>query len=348
MLKPIIAITMGDPSGIGPEIIVKALGHERIYASCRPLVVGSATMIAHAAALLSSPLRVRAVSCVQEAAFSFGSIDVLDQQSVDLSAHRFGVVSAQSGRAAYLAVEEAIRLAMNNEADATVTAPLNKEALHTAGYLFSGHTEIYAALTSTQRYSMLLAHGSLRVVHVSTHISLREACDRCTRERELEVIRLAHDTCRSMGIDRPRIAVAGLNPHAGENGLFGREEIEAICPAVEDAQAIGILAEGPLPADTIFSKARGGLYDVVVAQYHDQGHIPLKLLGFEMDPASGKWKSVAGVNITLGLPIIRTSVDHGTAFDQAGLGTATEESLINAIEYAIGFARVRLQSRKES
>ena len=344
MLKPIIAITMGDPSGIGPEIIVKALQHESVYASCRPLVVGSADMIAHAAAILSSPLRVQAVSSVQEAGFAFGCIDVLNQDSVDMRTHRFGAVSAESGRAAYLAIEEAIRLAMANEVDATVTAPLNKEALHTAGYLFSGHTEIYAELTGTSRYSMMLAHGSLRVVHVSTHVSLLEACQRCTRERELEVIRLAHDTCRSMGIEHPRIAVAGLNPHAGENGLFGLEEIEAIRPAVEDAQALGIDVQGPLPADSLFSKARGGLYDIVVAQYHDQGHIPLKLIGFEMDPVSGKWKSVAGVNITLGLPIIRTAVDHGTAFDQAGLGTATEESLLNAIEYAIDFARVRLNT----
>jgi len=345
MLKPIIAITMGDPSGIGPEIIVKALQHENVYASCRPLVIGSAAMIARAVQVLSSPLRVKAVSSVQEAEFAFGCIDVLDQKTVNMQTHRFGVLSPESGRAAYLAIEQAIHLAMANEVDATVTAPLNKEALHAAGYLFSGHTEIYAALTDTARYSMMLAHGNLRVVHVSTHVSLREACERCTRERELEVIRLAHETCRSMGIDHPRIAVAGLNPHAGENGLFGYEEIEAIAPAVKDARAMGIDAEGPLPADSLFSKARGGLYDIVVAQYHDQGHIPLKVLGFEMDPDTGKWKSVAGVNITLGLPIIRTAVDHGTAFDQAGLGTATEKSLLNAIEYAVDFALVRLSKQ---
>lgn len=342
MSRPIIAITMGDPSGIGPEIIVKALTQPELYERCAPLVVGSAAMMERAAAVLGASVAIRPVQTVAEAAFTCGVIDVLHQDSVDMSTHAFGEVSAQSGRAAYLAVAEAIRLAMENEVHATVTAPLNKEALHLAGYRYSGHTEIYADLTGTQRYSMLLAHGDLRVVHVSTHVSLREACDRCTRQRELEVIQLADRTCREMGIQSPRIAVAGLNPHAGENGLFGREEIESIRPAVEDAQALGILAEGPLPADSVFSKARGGLYDIVVAQYHDQGHIPLKVIGFEMDPATGQWKSVSGVNITLGLPIIRTSVDHGTAFDQAGKGTANEDSLINAIDYAIRFAGVRM------
>lgn len=339
MNKPIIAITMGDPSGVGPEIIVKSLIKPELYERCAPLVVGSAAMMKRAAEVLGADVAINAMENVSEAKFTCGVIDVLDQKSVDMSAHAFGEVSAQSGRAAYLAVEKAIQLAMAKEVDATVTAPLNKEALHMAGYNYSGHTEIYADLTGTQRYSMLLAHGNLRVVHVSTHVSLREACDRCTRQRELEVIQLADRTCRDMGIEKPRIAVAGLNPHAGENGLFGREEIEGIRPAVENALAMGICAEGPLPADSVFSKARGGMYDIVVAQYHDQGHIPLKVIGFEMNPDTGKWKSVSGVNITLGLPIIRTSVDHGTAFDQAGKGTANEDSLINAIDYAIRFAQ---------
>jgi len=345
-MLPVIAITMGDPSGIGPEIIVKALSRTELYETCRPLVVGSAAMMEYASKILGSSLKVHAVSSPAEALYQPGIMDVLDQNTVDMTTHAFGEVSAQSGLAAYLAVEKAIDLAMKDEADATVTAPLNKEALHMAGYSrYSGHTEIYADLTGTQKYSMLLAHGNLRVVHVSTHVSLREACDRCKRARVLEVIKLADSACREMGIAHPRVAVAGLNPHAGENGLFGREEIEEIRPAIEDAIALGINADGPFPPDSIFSKARGGLYDIVVAQFHDQGHIPLKVVGFQLDEATGKWTSVSGVNITLGLPIIRTSVDHGTAFDQAGKGTANEDSLINAIEYAVQFAKVRLAGK---
>lgn len=340
-MKPVIAITMGDPSGIGPEIIVKALSHQSLYQQCAPLVVGSADMIHRAVELLNVGLAVHPVQNASQALFTHGTIDVLDQHSVDLSTHVFGQVSAQSGHAAYLAVEGAIALAMRGEADATVTAPLNKEALHLAGHHYSGHTEIYAALTQTKHYSMMLCHGNLRVVHVSTHVSLKTACELCTRERVLEVIRLADSACREMGISHPRLAVAGLNPHAGENGLFGKEEILAISPAISDAAALGIQAEGPLPPDTVFSKALGGLYDIVVAQYHDQGHIPLKVLGFQLDSDTGLWKSVSGVNITLGLPIIRTSVDHGTAFDQAGHATANELSMMNAIEYAVRFAASR-------
>ncbi|MGE5631032.1 MAG: PdxA family dehydrogenase, partial [Caulobacteraceae bacterium] len=192
---------------------------------------------------------------------------------------------------------------------------------------------------------MMLADGELRVVHVSTHVALREACDRCKKERVYKVISLAHDVCRSLGIEKPRIGVAGLNPHAGENGLFGREEIEEITPAVMQAQQEGICAEGPIAPDTLFSKARGGQYDIVVAMYHDQGHIPLKVVGFQYDHNTGKWKTVSGVNITLGLPIIRSSVDHGTAFGKAGKGTANEESLINAIDYGAKIAVARLTAK---
>ena len=210
---------------------------------------------------------------------------------------------------------------------------------------FDGHTEIYAAYTHTKKYTMMLAHHDLRVVHVSTHVSLREACDRVKKDRVLEVIRIAYQACRDLGLEQPRIGVAGLNPHSGENGLFGREEIDEIIPAIEAAKAEGIQAEGPVPPDTIFSKARGGWYDMVVAMYHDQGHIPLKVVGFVYDQEKQAWDAVAGVNITLGLPIIRVSVDHGTAFDQAGTGTASELSLKNSLEYAVMFARNRKQQR---
>ena len=197
---------------------------------------------------------------------------------------------------------------------------------------------MYAAYTNTKKYTMMLAHGDLRVVHVSTHVSLREACDRVKKDRVLEVIQIAWQACRDLGIDCPRVGVAGLNPHSGENGLFGREEIEEIIPAIEAARAQGIDADGPEPPDTVFSKARGGWYDIVVAMYHDQGHIPLKLLGFVYNRECGAWDAVEGVNITLGLPIVRVSVDHGTAFDQAGSGQASPSSLINAIDYAARLA----------
>ena len=229
-------------------------------------------------------------------------------------------------------------LALDGEIDATVTNALNKAAINLAGHHFAGHTEIYAHFTGTKNYTILLAHENLRVVHVSTHVSLREACDRVKKERVLTCIQIANDACRALGIESPRVAVAGLNPHAGEGGLFGREEIEEIGPAIEQARALGIDADGPVPPDTVFSKARGGWYDIVVAMYHDQGHIPLKVTGFVYDPVKGRWSNVAGVNVTLGLPIIRASVDHGTAFGHAHQGLANPISLVNAIEYAAKFA----------
>ena len=240
-----------------------------------------------------------------------------------------------AGNAAFQYVKKVIELAMNHEVDATVTNALNKEAMNLAGHHYSGHTEIYAEYTGTKKYTMMLAHENLRVVHVSTHVSLREACDRVKKDRVLEVIRIADQACKELGIKEPKIGVAGLNPHSGENGMFGREEIEEITPAIEATKGEGIIVDGPVPPDTVFSKARGGWYDIVVAMYHDQGHIPLKVVGFVYNQAEQKWDAVAGVNITLGLPIIRASVDHGTAFDQAGKGVANELSLINAMDYAI-------------
>ena len=339
--RPVIAITMGDPAGIGPEITVKALSDSALYRTCCPLVIGDAPVMEEAVRIVGAEGRisVRPIKVAAEAAYRYGAIDVLDQGATDAGRLRRGEVSAMAGEAAFRYVREAIGLALRREADATVTNPLNKEALHLAGHRYAGHTEIYADLTGTAKYTMMLAHGDLRVVHVSTHVSLREACDRVKKDRVLEVIRIADNACRQLGISSPVVGVAGLNPHSGENGLFGREEIDEIRPAIDQACAEGIRAEGPVPPDTVFSKARGGWYDVVVAMYHDQGHIPLKVLGFEYDRMGGKWKNVAGVNITLGLPIIRTSVDHGTAFDQAGKGTASETSLISAIEYAVRMAK---------
>ena len=273
--------------------------------------------------------------------FRFGTIDVLDMGLIDVSRLQRGQVSAECGDASFRYVTKVIELAMAGKIDATVTNAFNKEAVSLAGHHYSGHTEIYAELTGTKNYTMMLAHENLRVVHVSTHVSLREACDRVKKQRVLDVIRIADQACRDLGIEKPRIGVAGLNPHSGEHGLFGREEIDEIIPAIEAAQAEGICADGPVPPDTVFSKARGGWYDIVVAMYHDQGHIPLKVVGFVYNHDKKAWDAVAGVNITLGLPIIRVSVDHGTAFDQAGTGTASELSLRNSIEYAVMFAENR-------
>ncbi len=345
---PILGITMGDPCGIGPEITVKALAQPHIYEICRPLVVGNAKVLTQALEIAGKQLEIRPIGSVAEAVFQYGTIEVLDQDIVDMTALTHGKVSIQGGEAAYRAIEKVIELAMKDEIDGTITGPLNKEALNLAGHHYSGHTEIYAKLTGTKDYTMMLADGELRVVHVSTHVSLREACDRCKKERIYKVIGLANTVCLSLGIQKPRIGVAGLNPHAGENGLFGREEIEEIAPAVLMAQQEGIGAEGPIAPDTLFSKARGGQYDIVVAMYHDQGHIPMKVLGFQYDYRADKWKSISGVNITLGLPIIRSSVDHGTAFEKAGKGTANEESLINAIDYGAKIAAARLKAKEEN
>jgi len=339
----IMGITMGDPASIGPEITAKALAHPDVYERCRPLVVGDVPVMEEALKItgLSDKLKIHGIKDVSEAVFQYGTIDVLDMGVVDIHELKRGEVSVMAGNAAFQYVKKVIELAMEHKVDATVTNALNKEAMNLAGHHFSGHTEIYAEYTKTSKYTMMLAHENLRVVHVSTHVSLREACDRVKKERVLEVIRIADQACKQLGIEQPKIGVAGLNPHSGENGMFGREEIEEITPAIEAAKAEGILADGPVPPDTVFSKARGGWYDIVVAMYHDQGHIPLKVVGFVYNQEEKKWDAVAGVNVTLGLPIIRASVDHGTAFDQAGTGMASELSLINALDYGIRMAEKR-------
>lgn len=336
----IIGITMGDPASIGPEITAKALSDPAVYERCKPLVIGDVPVMEEALKITgpSGKLKIHGVKNVEDARFQYGIIDVYDMGVVDIKELKRGEVSVMAGNAAFQYVKKVIELAMEKKIDATVTNALNKEAMNLAGHHFSGHTEIYAEYTGTKKYTMMLAHENLRVVHVSTHVSLREACDRVKKDRVLEVIRIADQACKKLGIARPKIGVAGLNPHSGENGMFGREEIEEITPAIEEAKAEGILADGPVPPDTVFSKARGGWYDIVVAMYHDQGHIPLKVVGFVYNHEEKKWDAVAGVNITLGLPIIRASVDHGTAFDQAGTGLASELSLVNAMDYAIRMA----------
>lgn len=342
--KLIIGITMGDPASIGPEITVKALAKKAIYDICNPIVIGDASVMMEAVKIVGEDdIKINSVNTVDEAKFQPGTIDVYDMKLVDITKLERGRVSVMAGESAFQYVKKVIELAMDGVVDATVTNAFNKEAINAAGHHYSGHTEIYAELTGTKKYTMMLAHENLRVVHVSTHVSLREACDRVKKDRVLEVIRIANQACRNLGIENPKIGVAGLNPHSGENGLFGREEIDEIIPAIEAAKEEGMVVDGPVPPDTIFSKARGGWYDIVVAMYHDQGHIPLKVVGFVYNQKEAKWDAVAGVNITLGLPIVRASVDHGTAFDQAGQGVANELSLENAIEYGVLLAK----SKKE-
>jgi 4-hydroxythreonine-4-phosphate dehydrogenase len=344
--RPIVAITLGDPASIGPEITIKTFARHTLLTRCRPLVIGDVKILERALSFPGIPsVTIHAIKDVSEAKFVQGTIDVFDLGICDKELPAVGKVSNLAGDAAFQYVLKAIDLAKSGDVDATVTNALNKEAMNKAGHHFDGHTEIYAHYTGITNQTMMLVHGDLRVVHVSTHVSLRQACDLVKKARVLEVIEIADKACRDLGIEKPRVGVAGLNPHCGEGGLFGTEEIKEISPAIEEARKEGIQVEGPIPPDTIFSKAIGGMYDIVVAMYHDQGHIPLKVVGFVYDRVTKSWKSVSGVNITLGLPIIRTSVDHGTAFDQAGKGTADELSLINAIDNAIDLAEQKMGNK---
>lgn len=335
--KPIVGISAGDPAGIGPEITAKALTLPEMFAECRPLVVCDATVMRQIIEVCSLHLEVNVVEDPRDGKYIPGMLDVLDMQNIDQKVFQFNRVSTMTGKASYEYVEKVISLALQGKIDATVTGPIHKEALKAGGYDYAGHTEIYAKFTGTKKYSMMLAEGNFRVVHVSTHVSLLEAIARVKKERVKEVVHLANDALRRMGLASPRIAVAGLNPHAGENGLFGREEIEEIIPAISEMQKEGVDVEGPFPPDTIFPKMKGGQYDIVVCMYHDQGHIPTKLLGFEYDHSIQQWKGLSGVNITLGLPIIRVSVDHGVAFDKGGQCEANPQSMIQAIQYAAKF-----------
>jgi len=329
---PLIAITLGDPAGVGPEIILKALAQAQVYAVCRPLVVGERRMLERAAGFVGQPApRFELVSVEPAAAhFAPGTLTLLDLHNAAPRDCPVGQVSATAGRAAVEYVLCACDLALAGAAAAVVTAPLNKSAMHLAGFKYAGHTELLAERTHAGKVSMLLVGPKLRVLHVSTHVALEEAIRRVTRQRVEEVIGLADEACRALGIARPRIAVAGLNPHAGEGGMFGSQEEEQIVPAVEAAKKRNLDVYGPLPPDTVFLRAVQGEFDIVVAMYHDQGHIPMKLLAFD-----------SGVNVSIGLPIIRTSVDHGTAFDIAGKGTARPDSLLAAITVALQMVRAR-------
>lgn len=334
-IRPVVGISAGDPAGIGPEISAKALALKEIYEVCRPFVVCDLKVINEAIGFSGLSLKTRRIQSLSHATFEAGTIDVFDIENVDMRSLEHKKVNAMCGKASYEYVRKIIKLAMEGQIDATVTGPIHKGALYAAGLRHTGHTEIFAEITGTLDYTMMLAEGDFRVVHVSTHLPLREACDYVKRERIERVIGLAGQALKKMGVKEPRIAVAGLNPHAGEGGLFGQEEIREISPAVEEMRRQGLKVEGPVPADTVFSKMLGGSYDVVVVMYHDQGHIPTKIKGFQYDGETNSWSSMAGVNVTLGLPIVRTSVDHGVAFGKAGEGRANPESMIQAIFTAL-------------
>jgi 4-phospho-D-threonate 3-dehydrogenase / 4-phospho-D-erythronate 3-dehydrogenase len=327
MSVPTIAITMGDASGIGPEIIMKALSRPQVQELCRPLVIGDAERLRTAGEIVRVPLEVNSLDDPARARFAPGTIECIDLKLIPRD-HPFGQVSPLSGEAAYRYIERAVKIVEAGQAQAICTAPLSKEALHAAGHKYPGHTELLAALTGTPEVSMMLVAPKLRVIHVTTHIGLLDAIERIEPALVERVITRAHVTLVKAGIASPRIGVCGINPHAGERGLFGRgEEATKIEPAVAACQAKCWNVKGPLPADTLFFLAARGDFDIVVAMYHDQGHGPIKVLGLE-----------SGVNITVGLPMIRTSVDHGTAFDIAGKGIADEGSLVEALRQAVALS----------
>ncbi|KQN61033.1 MULTISPECIES: D-threonate 4-phosphate dehydrogenase [unclassified Rahnella] len=326
-MTKIIAVTMGDPAGIGPEIIIKALAEGELSGT-QAVVVGCAATLRRILALGVTPAaELRIIDNVSQAHFAPGVINVLDEPLANPDALIPGKVQKEAGDLAYRCVKRATELAMAGEVHAIATAPLNKEALHSAGHIYPGHTELLAKLTHSRDYAMVLYTDKLKVIHVSTHIALRKFLDTLSHERVETVIQMADTFLRRVGYDNPRIAVAGVNPHAGENGLFGDEEIKIVGPSVEKMKAKGINVTGPCPPDTVFLQTYEGMYDMVVAMYHDQGHIPLKLMGF-----------YDGVNITAGLPFIRTSADHGTAFDIAWTGKAKSESMAISIQLAVQLA----------
>ncbi|MCL2374193.1 MAG: 4-hydroxythreonine-4-phosphate dehydrogenase PdxA [Treponema sp.] len=337
--RPILGISIGDPSGIGPEICIKALCLNEIYEKAAPLVYADKQVLLDGLEVTGKSFALNEVKDPRDAKGAAGIIDYVDAGVIaGKGEYAYSAVGSKSGDASFQYVVRAIRDAMEGKTAGVVTGPINKEAINMAGHDYAGHTEIFADYTKTKSYGMLLSGGGLNVIHCTTHVSMRDACGLITKERVLDTIRLAEKALRLMGKETRRIAVAGLNAHASENGLFGSEEGQAIIPAIEAARAEGLDVTGPVPPDTVFVKALGGQFDVVVAMYHDQGHIPLKLCGFKMDPQTGLYSSMSGINATIGLPIIRTSVDHGTAFGKAGKNRANEESLVDAINMAITFA----------
>ncbi len=331
MDRPVVAVTMGDASGIGPEIIVKAFQNAEIQNISRTIVIGDARIMKSALKFAKDhSIDINPIKDVQEARFARGVIDVLDLANLEPSKVKIGQICAPCGKAAIEYLEKAIKLAMGKDIDAIATAPINKEAIRKAGYRFAGHTELLAKRTKTKNYAMMFVSDPFWVMLVTTHLPLNKVSKAINKKKVLQTIKLANEFLYNIRGKKPKIGVAGLNPHAGEGGIFGNEEKKAIKPAVEEAKKMGINVRGPISPDGIFYLAKSGLFDIVIAMYHDQGLIPLKLLSFNKS-----------VNVTVGLPIIRTSVDHGTGFDIAGKGWANPASLIEAVKVAAHFAKSR-------
>ena len=328
---PIIGITMGDPVGIGPEIIIKALASGRLCDCCRPVVLGDVAIMQREINKLKSPVKLDEIKSPEHISSTAEVLSIIAVSQLNADIVRCGQPTYETGSAMASYIVHAVGLATDQKIDAIVTAPINKKSLQNADYDYPGHTEMLAGLTDTKDVVMMLAGEKLRVVLVTIHCSVSQIPQLLDPEKILRTILITHKSLKKyFSIDSPRVAVAALNPHAGENGLFGREEIDLITPAIKQAQNKGVDASGPYPSDTLFYQAAQGKYDVVVCMYHDQGLIPLKLLHFD-----------DGVNVTLGLPIIRTSVDHGTAYDIAGKGIASPESLISAVKMAAQMAETK-------
>jgi 4-hydroxythreonine-4-phosphate dehydrogenase len=338
MKRERIAITMGDPAGIGSEVVVKALTQKSVYEKCIPVVIGDYEALWDAIRFSGLNLSLNEVQAPEEAVGKLGVVDYINLNYLKPNSWNYKENSVLCGEASFQYVIYAIQLAKEGKVAAVITAPISKESINMAGHHYSGHTEIFAEYTGTKDFAMLLASDNLRVIHVTTHCALIEACRLIRKERVLKVIELANKACKMLGIENPKIGVAGLNPHCSENGLFGTEEASEIIPAVQMAQSQGIDVKGPESPDTVFVKCKAGIFDIVVAMYHDQGHIPLKLNGFQWNAAENKYSSVKGINTTIGLPIIRVSVDHGTAFGKAGEGRASADSLVEAIEVGLTMA----------
>jgi 4-hydroxythreonine-4-phosphate dehydrogenase len=327
MDRPIIGITMGDPAGIGPEVCVKSLADPEVARIARCVVIGDSKVLSYAVKISKLPgITINPIKNMEEAKFKRNVIDVLDLSNVDVHKLKIGILSPMCGRASIEYLEAAIKLAKEGKIDAITTGPINKEAIQKAGYKFQGHTEILARRTKTKEYGMMFVSDALWVLLVTTHIPLKDVSRSLNKKKVLSKIKMAHEILSRIRGRGPRIGVAGLNPHAGESGIFGKEEIKIIKPAILEAKKLGIDVKGPISPDAIFNLANAGVFDIVVAMYHDQGLIPLKLLSFNKS-----------VNVTVGLPIVRTSVDHGTGFDIAGKGWANPGSMIQAIKVAAHF-----------
>ncbi|MGE5327883.1 MAG: 4-hydroxythreonine-4-phosphate dehydrogenase PdxA [Deltaproteobacteria bacterium] len=327
MERSIIGIPIGDPSGIGPEIVLKALNNKELYYICKPLVIGSVEVIRIISNTIDSPLKLNVITKPEQGKYKYGIIDIISINNIDINLLKYGEVQAEAGKAAYEYIEKTAELANKGQINAIATAPINKEAIRAANVKFVGHTEMLADLTKTEDPLTMFQVYNMRVFFLSRHIALKEACNIVKKDKILKYIERCSEALNRLGLEKRFIAVAGLNPHNGEHGLFGDEEVKEIEPAVKEAKAKGLDVEGPVPADSVFYQALKGKYDAVLSLYHDQGHIATKTVDFEKT-----------ISLTIGMPFIRTSVDHGTAFDIAGKGVASSVSMEEAIKLAAEYS----------